>query len=132
MTRGELRDGWVGLMERLYDPENYFARFAALFVEGRLPLGTAKMTWLRRHRPLSYLKAQALTILSAVGILARLWTDARTRPYRPVYARYLRRLLAAGRPPRYLFQFAWKCVLHTHCATLSRRMARGETGLVNT
>jgi hypothetical protein len=73
MTRVELRDGWVGLMERLYDPEHYSARFAALFVEGRLPLGTAKMTWLRRHRPLSYLKAQALTILSAVGILARLW-----------------------------------------------------------
>jgi hypothetical protein len=132
MTREELRDGWVGLIERLYDPENYFARFAALFVEGRLPLGTAKMTWLRRHKPLSYLKAQVLTVLAAVGILTRVWTDPRTRPYRPVYARHLRRLLAARRPPRYLFQLAWKCVLHTHFATLTRRMARGETGLVNT
>ena len=132
MTRAELRDGWVGLMERLYDPENYFARFAALYIEGRIPLATAKMRWLRRHRPLSYLKVQALTVFAAVGILARLWADPRTRPYRAVYARYLRRLLAAGRPPRYLFQFAWKCVLHTHLATLSRRMAQGETGLVNT
>ena len=31
-------------------------------------------------------------------MLARIWTDPRTRPYRPVYARYLRKLLAA-RPP---------------------------------
>src|SRR2546430_13667828 len=40
---------------------------------------------------------------------------------RPIYARYLHRLLAARRPPRYLFQFAWKCTLHTHFATLTRR-----------
>ena len=132
MSRAELRDGWVGLMERLYDPEQYFARFGALFIEGRIPLATAKMTWLRRHRPLSYLKAQALTILAAVGLLARLWADPRTRADRPVYARYLRRMIAARRPPRYLFQFAWKCALHTHFATMTRRMARGESRLVNT
>src|SRR5262249_31843413 len=112
--------------------ENYFARFDALFVEGRLPLASAKMAWLRRHRPFSYLKLQALTILGALGMLVRLWTDPRTRPYRPVYARYLRRMLTAGRPPRYLFQFAWKCILHTHFATMTRRMVRGETRLVNT
>jgi hypothetical protein len=117
---------------RLYEAESYFARFGTLFIEGRLPLATAKMTWLRRHRPVSYLKLQALTILGAVGMLARLWMDPRTRPDRPVYGRYLRKLLAARRPPRYLFQFAWKCVLHTHFATMTRQMARGETRLVNT
>ena len=67
MTREELRDGWLDLMDRLYDAENYFERFDALFVEGRLPLATAKMDWLRRHRPLTYLKIQALTILAALG-----------------------------------------------------------------
>ena len=69
MTREELRDGWLDLMDRLYDAENYFERFDALFVEGKLPLATAKMTWLRRHRPLAYLKNQALTILAALGML---------------------------------------------------------------
>ena len=124
--------GWVDLMTRLYDPENYFARFDALFTDGRLPLATAKMNWLRRHRPLSYLKVQTLTVLGALGIIARIWTDPRSRPYRAVYARSLRRLIAARRPPRYLFQFAWKCVMHTHFATMTRQMVRGETGLVNT
>jgi radical SAM superfamily enzyme YgiQ (UPF0313 family) len=132
MTRDEMRDGWVGLMQQLYDTENYFERFDALFVEGRLALATAKINWLRRHKPLSYLKVQTLTILAALVMLLRIWRDPRTRVDRPIYARYLQRLLTARRPPRYLFQFAWKCTLHTHFATLTRRMARGESRLVNT
>jgi radical SAM superfamily enzyme YgiQ (UPF0313 family) len=132
MTREQLRDGWLDLMDRLYDPENYFERFDELFIKGRIPLASAKMTWLRRHRPLGWLKIQVLTVLGALGMLVRVWTVPRTRPYRPVYARYLRKLLAARRPPRYLFQFAWKCILHTHFATMTRQMVRGETRLVNT
>jgi radical SAM superfamily enzyme YgiQ (UPF0313 family) len=132
MTRAELRDGWLDLMQRLYDPENYFDRFDALFVEGRLPLGSAKMTWLRRHRPLRYLVIQAATVTAALVMLGRVWSDRRSRPYRRRYAQSLRRLLAAGRPPRYLFQFAWKCILHTHFATMTRLMARRGARLVNT
>ena len=133
MTREELRDGWLDLMDRLYDAENYFERFDALFVEGRLPLATAKMDWLRRHRPLAYLKIQALTILAALG-------DARPdldRPPHPALPPGLRAGTSAscslaGRPPRYLFQFAWKCIMHTHFATMTRQMVRGESRLVNT
>src|SRR4051812_5333215 len=131
MTREAMRDGWLDLMDRLYDAENYFARFDDLFIRGRLPLATAKMRWLRRHRPLAYAKNQALTILGALVMLVRIWTDPRTKPYRPVYARTLRKLVAAGRPPRYLFQFAWKCILPTHFATMTRQMVRGESRLVN-
>src|SRR5206468_6547049 len=45
MSREEMRDGWLDLMDRLYDAENYFERFDDLFVKGRLPLATAKMRW---------------------------------------------------------------------------------------
>lgn len=132
MTVSAMRDGWVDLMERLYSAENYFERFDALFTEGRIPLATAKMRWLRRHKPWAYLKNQTLTILAALVMLARVWGNPRSRPYRPVYGRSLWKLLRAGRPPRYLFQFAWKCVLHTHFATMTRQMARGESRLINT
>jgi radical SAM superfamily enzyme YgiQ (UPF0313 family) len=132
MTVGEMRDGWLDLIARLNEPRSFFERFDALFVKNRLPLATAKMRWLRRHRPLAYLKNQALTILAALFVLARVWTDPRTRPFRRVYGHYLRRLLRAGRPPRYLFQFAWKCILHTHLAIMTRQMVRGESRLVNT
>ncbi|MDG3007055.1 B12-binding domain-containing radical SAM protein [Paludisphaera mucosa] len=132
MSVEQMRDGWLDLMARLYDAENYFERFDALFIEGRLQLGSARMNWLRRNRPLSYLKIQALTTFAGVWLLARVWGDRRTRPYRPVYRRHLWKLIAARRPPRYLFQFAMKCAVHVHFATLTGQMARGESRLVNT
>ncbi|MDR3639349.1 MAG: B12-binding domain-containing radical SAM protein [Isosphaeraceae bacterium] len=132
MTVTEMRDGWLDLMDRLYDADHFFERFDALFIEGKLPLASAKMEWLRRHRPLAYLKNQTLTILGGLVMLARIWSDPRTRPYRPVYAKYVRKLLLARRPPRYLFQLAFKCIMHTHFAIMTRQMVRGESRLVNT
>ena len=132
MSVETLRDGWLDLMVRLYDAENYFQRFDDLFITGKLPLATAKMEWLRKNRYLSYLKIQSLTILAALGMLAKIWIDPRTKLDRPVYAKYLKKLIKSGRPPRYLFQFAFKCVMHTHFATMTRQMARGESRLVNT
>jgi radical SAM superfamily enzyme YgiQ (UPF0313 family) len=132
MTREAMRDGWLDLMIRLYEAESYFSRFNDLYVEGKIPLASAKMDWLRKNQFGNYLKIQSLTILAALGMLAKIWTDPRTRPDRPVYAKYLRKLIAARRPPRLLFQFAFKCVMHTHFATMTRQMARGESRLVNT
>ncbi len=132
MTREAMRDGWLDLMIRLYEAENYFARFNELMVEGRIPLASAKMDWLRKNQFGNYLKIQALTILAALGMLAKIWADPRSRVDRPVYAKYLRKLIAARRPPRLLFQFAFKCVMHTHFATMTRQMAKGESRLVNT
>jgi len=131
MTVEQMRDGWIDLMDRLYDVDNYFERFDDLFIKGRLPLASAKMAWMRRHKPLGWLKLQFLTIGAGIGLIVRIWSDPRTRPYRATYAKYLRKLLAARRPPRYLFQFAWKCIMHTHFATMTRQMVRGES-LVNT
>lgn len=132
MTVTEMRDGWLDLMDRLYSAENFFERFDALFIEGKVPLASAKMDWLRRNRPIGYVKNQVLTILGGLVMLARIWSDPRTRPYRPIYGKYVRKLLLAGRPPRYLFQLAFKCIMHTHFAIMTRQMVRGESRLVNT
>ena len=134
MTVEEMRDGWLDLMDRLYDAENYFERFDDLFIEGRLPLATAKMR-LAPQAPArcSYLKIQSLTILAALCACSPASGPTRG-PARTARStrKYLRKLLAAGRPPRYLFQFAWKCIMHTHFAIMTRQMVRGESRLVNT
>jgi len=132
MSREELRDGWVELMDRLYDAENYFERFAALYIDNNFTLGGRKMSWLRRHRPFTFFRQHALIVLGTLIILGRIWSDPRTRPFRPVYARYLRRMLRARRPVRHLFQFATRCVMHTHFAIMTKQMACGESRLVNT
>ncbi len=132
MSRETLRDGWLDLMDKLYDADAYMARFESLFIDGKLPLASAKMDWLRKHKPFTYVKMQTLTILAALGMLFKIWTDPRTKPYRQVYGKTLRKLLTSGRPPRYLFQFAFKCIMHTHFAIMTRQMVRGESRLVNT
>jgi radical SAM superfamily enzyme YgiQ (UPF0313 family) len=132
MTRETLRNGWVDLMEKLYSPEAFFARFDALFTEGRIPLGSARMDWLRRHRPIRWLIHQMLTIAAAGVMLRRIWKDPRTLPHRAVFRRTLHRMLKARRPPRYLFQFAWKCILFTHFHIMTKQMVMRETRLVNT
>ena len=82
MTRETLRDGWLNLMDRLYQVDSFLDRFDDLFIESRIPLATYRMTWLRRHRPLSYLKIQVLTILAALALAVAHLADPRTRPYR--------------------------------------------------
>jgi radical SAM superfamily enzyme YgiQ (UPF0313 family) len=132
MTREQMRDGWVGLMQRLYDPEHYFGRVEGVYIDGRTPIGRAKMDWLRRKRPGTWVAQNTLIVGAALLLLYRLWRDPRTRPFRPHYKRFLRRFLAARRPPRHLFMFAARCALHAHFATMTRQMASGETGLINT
>ena len=132
MTREEMRDGWVELMDRLYDPESFFERFAALYIDNDFKLGTAKMDWLKKHRPFIYYKQHLMIALGTLAMLQRIWSDPRTRPFRPVYSRYLKRMLKARRPIRHYFQFAARCVMHTHFAIMTRQMVRGESRLVNT
>ncbi|WP_169975725.1 B12-binding domain-containing radical SAM protein [Tautonia rosea] len=132
MSVHEMRDGWLDLMDRLYDPEEYFKRFDSLFAENAIPLGAAKMRWMRRHRPVSYVLQHIGIVFAALTVLYRIWRDPRTKPFRPVYARTLRKLIRNRRPLRFLFTFATRCVMHTHFAVMTRQMVRGESRLVNT
>ena len=132
MTVQEMRDGWLDLMDRLYDPEEYFKRFDALFLDGKIPLGAAKMRWMWRHRPVAAFVQHVGIVIAAATILAKIWRDPRTEPFRPAYARTLRKLILRRRPVRLLFTFATRCVMHTHFAVMTRQMVRGESRLVNT
>jgi hypothetical protein len=119
-------------MGRLYDADDYFKRFAALYIESDFPLGRAKTDWLKKNRPLTYAVQHVFIALGAIRILSRVWSDPRTRPFRPVYARYLREMLRHRRPLRHVFQFAARCAMHTHFALMTGQMTKGERHLVNT
>jgi len=132
MTVHEMRDGWLDLMDRLYDPEAFFQRFDDLYIEGGIPLGEAKMRWMWRNRPIAFVLQHIGIVIGSMIILARIWRDPRTKPFRPTYAYYLRKLIAKRRPLRLLFTFATRCVMHTHFAIMTKNMVRGESRLVNT
>ena len=48
MTRDELRDGYVGLMRDLYDPDFYFERLENLYLTRRFDFGRARNAYWRR------------------------------------------------------------------------------------
>jgi hypothetical protein len=49
MTRDELRDGYIGLMRDLYDPEFYFERLENLFLTRRFNFARTRNAYWRRH-----------------------------------------------------------------------------------
>ena len=99
MSREELRDGYVGVMNELYEPEAYFDRLDDLY-----PRREA------RHRPGpgpllapapagSWLKTQSLFLAQAIGLFARLMRGVPDPALRREYRRRLWRLLKVRRDP---------------------------------
>lgn len=132
MTREEMCDGWVGLMQRLYDPEAYFARLQGVYIDGATPVGQAKMDWLWRKRPATWLVQNVAIALASLQLVYRIWTDPRTRPFRAHYKRFLGQFFRTRRPLRHLMFFGVRAAMHAHFAIMTGQMARGETKLINT
>ncbi|MCA1685298.1 MAG: B12-binding domain-containing radical SAM protein, partial [Planctomycetia bacterium] len=59
ISREELRDGYIRVMDDLYTPEAYFGRLDDLFITARLDMGRGRSRYWRRH-PLNFLKWQGL------------------------------------------------------------------------
>ncbi len=59
MTREELRDGYVGLMQELYDPEFYFERLKNLFLTRKFDWARTRNAYWRKH-PWRKLKSQSV------------------------------------------------------------------------
>ena len=50
MSREELREGYIGLMQDLYDAEFYFDRLENLFLTRRFNFPRVRNAYWRRHR----------------------------------------------------------------------------------
>jgi hypothetical protein len=130
LGRAELRDGYVRLMDQLYEPQAYFERMEDLYVRARLDPDRGIRKYWRRH-PLGQLKAQ-LFCLASGGVL--LWRLLRGIPEAELGREYLRRLWRLGqrRPsPSLMLAFAVKCAMHYHQHTMAKNMARGHSAVYN-
>ncbi|MEQ8784885.1 MAG: B12-binding domain-containing radical SAM protein [Pirellulaceae bacterium] len=131
LTREALRDGYLRLMQQLYEPRAYFDRLDALFIERGFRFGQTRGRYWRRH-PLSGLKAQGLTMARCLGLYARLMRNVPEAELRDEYRRRIRGLLRVRRDPGVLFVYLIKCAVHYHCYTMTRNMAQQRTPIVNT
>ena len=130
LDRKTLRDGFLRVMQTLYEPAAYFERLDNLYLTGGLSQSTTRKEFLKR-RPLRRLKLNAALLAEAAYIVLKLQTQVKDSTLRRHYRRAMRRVLRARPEPDVLQAYAIKCAMHYHAHRLTSEMAAGGQ-LVNT
>jgi hypothetical protein len=130
MTREELRDGYVDLMQELYDPDFYFERLEGLFLTRQFDWARTRNAYWRKH-PWRKWKSQSVDAVLAAGLFLRLMKNVPDPELRRIYRRRMTTMVRRRRDPSLLFICVIKCAMHYHHYTMSRQMAEQHT-LVNT
>ncbi|XSG83356.1 MAG: radical SAM protein [Methyloligella sp. ZOD6] len=123
MSREELRDGFIRVMQTSYGAEAYFDRLDSLFVEDRFRFVLHHLSYWRRH-PLAYAKRAALNYARFAVVSTRLLRQVEDETLRQRYKTQLARI-AKTRPlePHILFVYALKVALHYHYAKLTAQLS---------
>jgi radical SAM superfamily enzyme YgiQ (UPF0313 family) len=131
MSREELSEGYVRLMDNLYEPKAYFDRLDDLFIAGRIEIDrawqqyAAQRPWSRRWRHLR------LWFDSAV-LFARLLSRTPDRTLRTIYRQRIWRFLRMRRNPTALRVYTIKCAVHYHMHQLVRALRNRDYPIINT
>lgn len=84
LSREALRDGYLAVMQDLHNPQAYFDRLDALYLDERIEPEQTRLRHLRRH-PLQFAKLNAEWMLEAVGIFLRLMRQVPDKELRRTY-----------------------------------------------
>ena len=132
MSREELRDGFVQVMQTCYSADAYFQRLDAQFVDENFKFAciisligqSHRWAWAKRCF-LNYCRFAVVALR-----LLRFVDDAALRA--EIQAAALRRVIVARwREPHILFIYALKVATHYHYTALTRALAEVETGSPN-
>ncbi len=130
MTRAELRDGYVRVLNELYEPAAYFDRLEDLYLRQDLAFATARERYWARH-PWEQFKARAWFLLRSAGLYARLMQRVHDPDLRREYTRRIWRMLRRRRDASLLQIYLIKCAIHYHHYTMARQMAAGRGPIRN-
>jgi radical SAM superfamily enzyme YgiQ (UPF0313 family) len=130
MSREELRDGYMEVMRKIYEPEAYFERLDELYLRKRIPFTQGVVRYWRRH-PWHWLKSQSRNAITAGVLYWRLMRGVAEAQLRHEYRRRIRRFLLTRPSPNLLIFYLFKCFLHYHQYTMACQMALGKTKMYN-
>lgn len=130
MTREELRDGYLRVLREQYDPEAYFARTEALFLDPNFEIGYCGSPYWRRH-PFYWLRTESLSFVAAIGLFLRLMRQVPDPALRKEYRHRLRRLLKVHRRPGLVLFYLFHLTMHYHTYTMAQHMNSGQRAIVN-
>jgi radical SAM superfamily enzyme YgiQ (UPF0313 family) len=128
MSREELRDGFIRVMQACYSADHYFQRLDAQFIEENFKFTLHQLPYWKSHRWAWVRRCFFNYVKFAVvaSRLRRLEDDALRSRYRQQLLRILR---ARWREPHILFIYSLKVTFHYHFAAIARALQRvSETG----
>ena len=131
LTRNELADGYLKLLEDTYEPEAFFSRLDDLYVKRRFydHAEKVRVPMIPRRLRLKYL---VMSLLFTAWLLVKLFYYAKEDGLR---WRYIHQLIQYARhspyPMRY-FDYVVELACHYHLYRLSKDMVRGKTGIITT
>jgi radical SAM superfamily enzyme YgiQ (UPF0313 family) len=129
MSREELVDGYIRVLNELYEPTAYFDRTEALWLEPTFDIGVKKkVSWLSSPR---WLPLEGLYLLGAMGLCVRLMTRVRDTRLRREYGRRLWRFLKVHRRPGLILNYLFHMTMHYHAQSLAKRVSARDMQLVN-
>jgi radical SAM superfamily enzyme YgiQ (UPF0313 family) len=129
MTREELLDGYLRVLNAIYEPKAYFERTEALFLEPWFDIGIKKKQyWLTTPR---FLPLEFIYLFKAIGLCFRLMTRVGEAHLRREYRQRLWRFLKVHRRPGLVLFYLFHMAMHYHAQYMAKRMASRELQLVN-
>ena len=130
ISRGDLLEGYIRVLNELYDTEAYFDRTDSLWLKPSFDIGVNKKQALADHAR-GRIRQEAFFLAKSVGLFIRLMTRVPDRQLRREYRQRLWRFLKVHRRPGLVLNYLFHMTMHYHAQYLAKRMASRELQLVN-
>ncbi|APW59136.1 B12-binding domain-containing radical SAM protein [Paludisphaera borealis] len=130
MSREELLNGYFEVLNRLYEPEAYFERTDALFLDPAFELGIVKKKpWWRLSR--RWVLSEAKCVVESLGLFSRLIWSVPSAELRREYRKRLFNFLKVHRRPGLLLFYVFHLAMHYHTWKMAKDMSSRSSQLVN-
>jgi radical SAM superfamily enzyme YgiQ (UPF0313 family) len=130
LSREELLEGYLRVLHDLYEPDAYFARTDALFLNPAFEIGiTKKRRWWRISA--RWMASEVRNAVEALGLFSRLMNRIADPRLRLEYKKRFRRFIKIHRRPGLVLFYVFHMAMHYHVWKLANNMAARESQLVN-
>ncbi len=130
MTREEMHEGYIRVLNYLYAPENFFRRMDSLYIDAKIDMGRTRAEYWKKH-PIQGLLTNAMFALHATGLFARMMMGIPEPELRREYRKRIANLIRHRPDPGLVLTYTFKCAQHYHAYTMARKMAAKREALVS-
>jgi radical SAM superfamily enzyme YgiQ (UPF0313 family) len=128
MSREQLRDGFVRVMQESYKPEAYFGRVDSQFIDQNFKFTLHQLPYWKSHR-LNWMRRCLLNYIKFTVISSRLMRLVPDEGLRTRYRRQLWSVLRARwREPHILFVYSLKVAFHYHYTAITQTLSQVGEG----